>query len=109
MFRDSVLLAAVPFVAKEKAPFDVQWLLALEDGGSYRVLLDPAAVTSREGWENDTLVWKFKVHPKEHYGKVVIRLDGLDADQKYFLELYREGQVTSDLKGRNHPRAHPLI
>ncbi len=98
VFRDSVLLAAVPFVKKETAPFDVQWQLPLEDGGSYRVLLDPAAVTSREGWENDTLVWKFKVHPKEHYGKVVIRLGGLDAGQKYFLELYREGQVTSDRK-----------
>lgn len=98
VFRDSVLLPTVPFVAKGTTPFDLQWVLALEDGASYRVLLDPSAVTSREGWENDSLVWKFKAHPKEHYGKVVIRLSGLNADHKYFLELYREGQVPSDRK-----------
>jgi len=73
-------------------------LFGLEDGGSYRVELDPGAVTSREGWQNDSLVWKFKAHPTAHYGKVIIRLNGVQPNVKCFLELYREGQVPSDRK-----------
>ncbi len=98
LYRDSILLPAIPFVASQRSPFDLQWLFGLEDGGSYRVLLDPGAVTSREGWQNDSLVWKFKAHPTAHYGKVIIRLNGVQPNVKCFLELYREGQVSSDRK-----------
>jgi hypothetical protein len=69
-FKDSIALPVN--VALGANPFGLYLRTQVEDDGLYRLQALPGALTSREGWTNDTLEWKFTTHSVEHYGQLLI-------------------------------------
>ncbi len=69
---------------------DVPW----KAGEEYRITLDSATVFDWYGHFNNTWTKKFKVHPEEHYGKVVLNVQGVQGN--VILQLYKAETGKSD-------------
>lgn len=72
LYKDSVRLDSK--VTLGPNPFGMYLVNERKDGAAYHVEILPGALTSREGWQNDTLNWKFTTHDVEHFGELKIDL-----------------------------------
>lgn len=73
-----------------KRYIDVPW----EAGKEYQVTVDSAAIFDLYGHFNNTWNKKFKVRTEEHYGKVVLNVQGVQGN--VILQLYKSDNGKSD-------------
>jgi len=69
-------------------PFELRLSAAAEDDGKYQVVMNPGAVISREGWTNDTIDFRFKAHPFDHYGNLTLTISVPKLEGVGVLELH---------------------
>ncbi len=86
VYRDSIPLEMRAFPAPN--PFELKVNTAFEDGGNYHIVMNPGAVTSREGWVNDTLDFKFKAYNADHFGNLILTVSVPTLVGQGVLELY---------------------
>lgn len=66
------------------------------DGASIALRALPRSVTSREGWTlSDTLILKWKTHPLEHYGSLIVEAENIPGSGWFLCESV--GDVTPEL------------
>lgn len=91
LVKDSIPMAVQAMAVAD--PFAVKFEADLVDAANYELELLPAAIESREGYKNDTLVWTFQTFEAEHYGKVKLNVTVPVEGEQYILEIYKSETV----------------
>jgi hypothetical protein len=86
IYKDSIPVEVT--AAPTPNPFELRLNAATVDGDNYQVVMNPGAVISREGWTNDTIDFRFKAYPFDHYGNLILTISIPELDGVGVLELY---------------------
>lgn len=91
-FRDSLDHACQLKISKGLRSVTIDMQLA--DNQKYRLELLPGAVTSREGWTNDSLEVSFSTHETKYYGNLDFSVSGLPMGQNIVQFIDSKDKIT---------------
>lgn len=77
---------------KGKNPFGLQLFASVEDEKKYSLTLYPGAVTSVEGFTNDTLKLQFSTFASDHFGNLKLNIGEPVLEGNALMQLYQEGK-----------------
>ncbi len=90
MKRDSTALGLRAETGKD--PFGVHLFASVEDEKKYSITLLPGAITSVEGFTNDTLKLSFTTFASDHYGTLKLTIGAPELEGNALMQLYQEGK-----------------
>lgn len=90
LMRDSTALELSAETGKN--PFGVRLFASVEDEKKYSLTLFPGAVTSVEGFTNDTLKLQFSTFASDHFGNLKLKIGEPTLEGNALMQLYQEGK-----------------
>lgn len=90
LMRDSTVMELR--VETGKNPFGVLLFASVEDEKKYSLTLFPGAVTSVEGFTNDTLKLQFSTFASDHFGNLKLKIGEPALEGNALMQLYQEGK-----------------